>query len=180
MHQYLNHKDYIALAHRGGSLETHENTLEGFSYAVKIGCDYIETDVQASKDEIPYIFHDDDLKRVAGIDKKFNDLNSYEIDKIRIFDDCKIPRLIDCLDAFSDIKFNIDLKTDEVMIPALKVLSEQKTYDRVCIASFSDRRLVYTRQHYPKFCTSMGPNEIFKIKLMSLGLDVFNLSLIHI
>ncbi|GIS25832.1 MAG: hypothetical protein CM15mP127_02050 [Gammaproteobacteria bacterium] len=24
---------------------------------------------------------------------------------------------IDCLDAFSDIKFNIDLKTDEVMIP---------------------------------------------------------------
>ena len=79
MHQYLNHKDYIALAHRGGSLETHENTLEGFSYAVKIGCDYIETDVQASKDEIPYIFHDDDLKRVAGIDKKFNDLEEKKI-----------------------------------------------------------------------------------------------------
>ena len=94
MHQYLNHKNYITLAHRGGSLETHENTLEGFTYAVKIGCEYIETDVQASKDGIPYIFHDDDLKRVAGIDKKFNDLNSYEIDKIRIFDDCKIPRLI--------------------------------------------------------------------------------------
>ena len=175
MHQYLNHKNYITLAHRGGSLETHENTLEGFNYAVKIGCNYIETDVQASKDEIPYIFHDDDLKRVAGIDKKFNDLNSYEIDKIRIFGDCKIPRLIDCLNAFSEIKFNIDLKTDEVMIPALKILSEQKTYDRVCIASFSDRRLAYTRQHYPKFCTSMGPSEIFKIKLMSLGLNVFNI-----
>ena len=41
MHQYLNHKDYIALAHRGGSLETHENTLEGFSYAVKIGLSLI-------------------------------------------------------------------------------------------------------------------------------------------
>ena len=47
MHQYLNHKNNITLAHRGGSLETHENTLEGFSYAVKIGCEYIETDVQA-------------------------------------------------------------------------------------------------------------------------------------
>ena len=79
------------------------------------------------------------------------------------------------MNAFSEIKFNIDLKTDEVMIPALKILSEQKTYDRVCIASFSDRRLAYTRQHYPKFCTSMGPSEIFKIKLMSLGLNVFNI-----
>ena len=41
MHQYLNHKNYVTLAHRGGSLETHENTLEGFSYAVKIGCNYM-------------------------------------------------------------------------------------------------------------------------------------------
>ena len=69
----------------------------------------------------------------------------------------------------------IDLKTDEVMMPALKILSKQKTYEHICIASFSDRRLVYTRQHYLKFPVIYQPEEIFKIKLMSLGLDVFNI-----
>ena len=171
MHPYLKAKSPSILAHRGGSLETSENTLQGFEYAINLGAEYIETDVQLSKDGIPYIFHDDDLKRICKKNITFNQLNGNEIDLIKIFNGCNIPTLQECLDVFPDTKFNIDLKTDEVVVPALKILSNMKTEDRVCIASFANERLEFTRENYPKFCTSMGPKEILNLKLSSLGIS---------
>ena len=60
-HPYLNISGVAFSAHRGGSIEAPENTLESFQYALDLGCSYIETDVQLSADGIPYIFHDDDF-----------------------------------------------------------------------------------------------------------------------
>ena len=79
MKHYLDFSGMAVLAHRGGALEANENTLESFIYANDIGCDYIETDVQVSSDGIPYIFHDEDLSRVVGQKKYFNELSSAEI-----------------------------------------------------------------------------------------------------
>ena len=64
MKDYLNYDGLAVMAHRGGSLEAPENTIESFRYALEIGSDIIETDIQLSSDGIPYIFHDDDLKRI--------------------------------------------------------------------------------------------------------------------
>ena len=61
MHSYLDNPECSVFAHRGGSIESYENTIESFNYAVDLGCEYIETDVQLSSDGVPYIFHDDDL-----------------------------------------------------------------------------------------------------------------------
>ena len=66
-HPYLDESGVSIFAHRGGSIEAPENTLEAFQYALDLGCEYIETDVQLSKDGIPYIFHDDNLKRIPGM-----------------------------------------------------------------------------------------------------------------
>ena len=74
MKDYLNYDGLAVMAHRGGSLEAPENTIESFKYALEIGSDIIETDIQLSSDGIPYIFHDDDLKRISGIEKNFNEL----------------------------------------------------------------------------------------------------------
>ena len=75
IHPYLNEPGVSISAHRGGSIEAPENTLESFRYAVDIGSAYIETDVQLSADGIPFIFHDDDLKRLLGKDIIFNSLH---------------------------------------------------------------------------------------------------------
>ena len=87
MKDYLNYDGLAVMAHRGGSLEAPENTIESFKYALEIGSDIIETDIQLSSDGVPYIFHDDDLKRVSDIETNFNDLLSTEIDELKIFDD---------------------------------------------------------------------------------------------
>ena len=117
MHSYLDNPACSIFAHRGGSIESYENTIESFSYAVDLGCEYIETDVQLSADGIPFIFHDDDLNRLLGKDLIFNNLHSEEINQLRLFEVYQIPTLKEVLKKFPDTLFQIDVKTDEVALP---------------------------------------------------------------
>ena len=170
MKRYLEYDGLKVLAHRGGVDESYENTLESFSYSQSLGCEFIETDVQVSSDGIPYIFHDDDLKRILNKSIRFDSLSSNEIDKLNIFNTHKIPKLSEALLRFPNLCFQIDFKTDEVVMPALDVIKNMNAFDRVCIASFNSKRLQNVRSLYPDLCISMGPNEVFKTLAASLNL----------
>ena len=76
MKRYLEYDGLKVLAHRGGAEESYENTTESFEYSELLGCEFIETDVQVSSDGIPYIFHDDDLKRILNKPEIFDYLSS--------------------------------------------------------------------------------------------------------
>ena len=52
MKDYLNYDGLAVMAHRGGSLEAPENTIESFLYSLEIGSDIIETDIQLSSDGV--------------------------------------------------------------------------------------------------------------------------------
>ena len=56
MKDYLKYDGIAVLAHRGGALESYENTLESFDYSIGLGWKYIETDVQNTKDDKLVIF----------------------------------------------------------------------------------------------------------------------------
>lgn len=170
MKTYLDYSGMAVLAHRGGSLESFENTIESFAYSQSIGCKFIETDVQVSADGIPYIFHDESIKRLLGSDIIFSSLSSSEIDELKLFDNHHIPTLESVLNLFPDLYFQIDLKTDLVAKPALKVIKENNAMHRVCIASFNSERLKQVNSDYPEICLSMGPIEVFKLLLSSFGL----------
>ena len=43
IHPYLNVSGVAISAHRGGSIEAPENTIESFMYSLEIGSSYIET-----------------------------------------------------------------------------------------------------------------------------------------
>ena len=170
IHPYLNQAGVAISAHRGGSEEAPENTLESFRYAIEVGSAYIETDVQLSADGIPYIFHDDDLSRLLNMDVTFNSLHSNQIEELKLFGSYQIPKLETALTQFPNALFQIDLKTDEVALPAMKVIESLNAFDRICIASFSSNRLQKVRKEFPETCFSMGPKEIFKLLLSSFGL----------
>ena len=170
IHPYLNISGVAISAHRGGSMEAPENTIESFEYSIKIGSSYIETDVQLSSDGIPYIFHDDDLSRLFGKDIMFNSLHSNDINKLMLFEKYKIPTLETALNTFPETFFQIDVKTDDVTKPAMKIIEETNSLDRVCIASFSSERLKLVGNLYPGVCLSMGPKEIIKLFFASFGL----------
>jgi glycerophosphoryl diester phosphodiesterase len=68
------------------------------------------------------------------------------------------------------IFFQIDVKTDEVAIPALNIITKLNAEDRVCIASFNSERLERIRNINSNICISMGPKEILRLLLASFGL----------
>lgn len=55
----------LVIAHRGGSLEAPENTVEALEHAVQVGSDWQEIDVCLAKDGHPVVIHDDTLERTT-------------------------------------------------------------------------------------------------------------------
>ncbi|CAN5913564.1 glycerophosphodiester phosphodiesterase [soil metagenome] len=61
----------IVIAHRGASGYLPEHTLAGYELAVKMGADYIEPDLQFSKDGVLVAMHDDTLQRTTNVSSLF-------------------------------------------------------------------------------------------------------------
>jgi glycerophosphoryl diester phosphodiesterase len=66
-------------AHRGVAIHAPENTLAAVREAIAAGADYIETDVQLSRDDVLVVAHDSDFSRLAGVATKVWDLTYDEI-----------------------------------------------------------------------------------------------------
>ncbi|MCC6919735.1 MAG: glycerophosphodiester phosphodiesterase [Alphaproteobacteria bacterium] len=160
MHPYLRHDGVLAFAHRGGALEAPENTMKAFAYAVGLGYRYIETDAYATRDGVLLAFHDDRLDRVADRRGLIADLDYAEVRQARIGGSEPIPLLEELLDAWPEMRVNIDAKHEGAVAPLLALLKRMKVLERVCIGSFSDARLAQVRTAFgPEVCTSMGPKE---------------------
>lgn len=69
----------LIIAHRGYSSEFPENTLASFEGAFDIGADYIELDVQMTKDGQIVVFHDGSLKRTTGAEGGIADYTYEEL-----------------------------------------------------------------------------------------------------
>lgn len=108
-------------AHRGYSAMAPENTLPAIGLAIEHGADYIEIDVQKTKDEVLVLFHDRTLKRMAGINKKISDLTYDELSTIDLgstYDDLFEGTTIATLEEAllltkGQVKLNIELKSSE-------------------------------------------------------------------
>ena len=69
----------LLVAHRGYPSRYPENTLLGIHAAVAAGAEWFEFDVQLSKDHVPFLCHDDSLKRTAGLDRMIMDVTAAEL-----------------------------------------------------------------------------------------------------
>ncbi len=142
--------DYIKnteiTAHRGDSLNYPENTILAFDSAVNKDADWIELDVQLTKDKEIVVCHDANLKRVAGVDKNIYDLSYEELSQINIKNNnddtnVKIPLLSDVFrwGLFNNVSFNVELKPyDDDLTLVKKVIELVKKYyleDRVILSS---------------------------------------------
>ena len=82
--KFLDNYKFIPFAHRGGSYDFCENTLDAFNKSINLGYNHIETDVRHTKDNKLVIFHDADLKRLCKLDIKINDLEYRDLKKFNL------------------------------------------------------------------------------------------------
>ena len=165
-HPFLDAPLPLAFAHRGGAAEGDENTAEAFGRAVAMGYRYVETDVHATADGVPVVFHDRNLMRVTGSPGTVAGLRWADLATLRVGGAGAVPRLDDVLAAWPDIRFNIDVKADPAAGPAVEVLRRAGATARVLLASFSDRRLATLRRLAgPDVATSLGARSVARLKV---------------
>ena len=137
---------FTPIAHRGGTEAAFENTYEAFADAYALGYRWFETDVQISKDGFLYSFHDNNLKRIVGINININQLNSEDLDQILISGKHRIPRLDLLLRKFPDVTLNLDAKNIHAAKALVTLLNSDKSFQNVCLGSFSYKTMNYMRE----------------------------------
>ena len=146
------------LAHRGFATEAPENTLLAFAAAVNIGVTHVETDVHVSADGVAVVAHDPDLVRVAGVTARVDELTARDLAQLNLGGGQHMPTLVEALDGFPDVFFNIDLKAMDAVAPTVDAISAVRAHDRVLLTSFSERRRRAALRLLPAIATSAsGP-----------------------
>lgn len=144
--------------------------MAAFERAVGLGYRYLETDVRATMDGILLAFHDNTLDRVTDRAGRVSALPYANVSRARIGGREPIPLVEEILGAWPHVRLNIDVKEMATIAPLLRVLRRTNAADRVCVASFSERRLAAARALLgPRVCTSFGPRGAVGLRLATYG-----------
>ncbi len=163
------------IAHRGASAFCRENTLAAFQRAMEMGADFIETDVQRSKDGVLVLYHDYVLPDGRALkDMTFAELKKYEI-----------PRVLDLLKiAPARVKLNLEIKNDDNLYPSaeldlLRLLNESKWAhkNRILLSSFDlsclkRARLLDEKIKIGRLARKFNLKEILALNCVSLHMSV--------
>ncbi|MFG3249358.1 glycerophosphodiester phosphodiesterase [Streptomyces sp. NPDC048187] len=169
-HPYLDHPGPIAFAHRGGAADGLENTLRQFRRAVGAGYRYIETDVHATRDGKLVAFHDATLDRVTDGAGRIADLPWESVRHARVAGEEPVPLFEELLETFPEVRWNIDVKAEAALAPLLELISGRDAWDRICVGSFSEARVVRARRLAgPRLATSYGVRGVLGLRLRSWG-----------
>ena len=133
-------------SHRGNSYDAPENTMPAIEKAIETTADYVEVDVQETKDGELVLMHDMNVYRTTGVRKKVSELTYEEILGLDAgswfsseYQNTPVPTLREVLELCKGkIKLNIEIKADESM-PDLeqKVAELIEEYDltRQCVVT---------------------------------------------
>ena len=161
-------------AHRGASVKYPENTMSAFKGAKELGADWIELDVQQTKDKQIVVSHDTNLVRVTGVNKDIIDMNYSEIEKLDAgsffnekFKGEKIPLLSEVLEYAknNNIRLNIELK------PTGKETDfEKQVVDLIKEYNFENRCVITSQMYDVLKNTKNVDKDIKTVYVMSIAI----------
>ncbi|XP_018334106.1 glycerophosphodiester phosphodiesterase 1 [Agrilus planipennis] len=157
-------------AHRGAALDVPENTLIAFKVCAEKDCFFIEFDVSLTKDNVPVVFHDSTLERMADIDKEISGMTWQELQKVDIsvkhpfrdrYPNCKVPTLEETIQQLlnSKQKMFIDIKENNLkMVDIILQMYEKypKLYTNAVVSSFFPNVIYLIRRKNPKIVCSLA------------------------
>jgi glycerophosphoryl diester phosphodiesterase len=184
-------------AHRGHSRAAPENTLSAMRKAIESGADYAELDVQQTADGVVVLLHDRDLKRVAGVSRRLDELTYDEVRKLDVgswfdrgFAGERVPTLEQVIRlARGRIKLNIELKffgpDRRLAREVVRIVREQNFESACLITSFNYDALLEVKRHGPHLRTglvvahSLGDVSRLEVDALSVRADYLSDGLIR-
>jgi glycerophosphoryl diester phosphodiesterase len=175
---FFDHPRPWAFAHQGGAGERPGNSLAAFRHAVEdLGFRYLETDVRLSADGRVVVIHDATVDRVTDGQGRVADLDLDQLRALRLrapdgsLGEETIPLLADLLVRWPEVCWNIDAKEDRVASALAATVARLGAVDRVCLGSFSGRRVAAMRRLLgPALCTVCGPLDVARLVARGRGL----------
>jgi glycerophosphoryl diester phosphodiesterase len=143
-----------------------ENTMEAFRHAVELGYTHLETDVHVTRDGVLLAFHDEALDRVTDVSGLIAEMTYAEVQAARIGGLHGVPTLAALFEAFPEVTFNIDLKSDGAASALAELLAATGHENKVIVGSFSGRRIkAFRRLTEGRVRTSANPREVLAFVL---------------
>ena len=90
-------KEPLVIGHRGAMGHETENTLASIQKALDLGVDMIEIDVFKIQSGEIVVFHDERLERLSNAAGKIEEYNMFDLNKVILDGNHKIPMLQDVL-----------------------------------------------------------------------------------
>ena len=179
------------IAHRGGAIESPENTLFAFENAVSLSPNVIlEFDVHYTKDKQIVVFHDERLDRTTNAQGFVKDLSLEEIKKLDAaynFQDessqniyrgkgLQVPTLIEVLEKYPDTRMIIEVKPNDrdLAKDLYELVKKYNRLDKTILGSTHSRLVQYLRSLDEKILTTAGEDEVLRT-LMLLNIKLGSL-----
>lgn len=135
--------------HRGVPSECLENTIPSLRMAAQHRLDGVEFDVQCSGDGVPFVFHDDNLRRLTGRNYSLDNCLWADVAAVRLKDAARpewaegsIPTLDEVLATLPrSLRINVEIKTnrgqsDEDLLRIIALLDHYQRLSQTLISSF--------------------------------------------
>jgi len=168
----------LMYAHRGlHGNGVPENSLSAFILAKerKLG---VELDVQLTLDKKLVVFHDDNLKRMCGVDKKISELTWNQLKKFRLNNtDESIPLFSEVLNVLDGMPVICEIKsypgdsTTDICGSVSREISNYKGF--VCIESFNPFAVQWFRKKHPDILRGQLSMNFMKNRKVMRFIDAF-------
>lgn len=150
---------FTVVGHRGDPIKYPEETIQADNSAFNSGADYVELDLQLSKDGVLVISHDDDLYRVTHTHAIVSQNNFKTLKQLRYDNGEHVMSLNELFKYYKNrpnTKFVLETKIDHSINPSYEledkiaqVVKEYHMQNRIMIHSFSAASLFHLRELMP-------------------------------
>jgi glycerophosphoryl diester phosphodiesterase len=146
-------ESFFLWAHRGASLFAPENTLAAFRAAEAAGAHGIELDVHVTRDGVPVVIHDTDVKRTTNGSGTVTGMLLQDLKRLDAggwfspgYSGERVPTLSEVLEWAQDrVRLNIEIKASASGEAVLRLLRDFPAA-RVLVSSFNHNLLSDLRQ----------------------------------
>ncbi len=146
--------DILIIGHKGASSIAPENTLKAFQKAIELKADYVEFDIQLTKDGEIVIIHDFDTFNATGVKGLIEDMTLDQIKSLDAGEGEKIPTIRELISIVrKKIGLQIEIKSINLLDKLIHILREENLISTSIVSSFI-------------------LNELLKLKLLEPSLKV--------